>query len=306
MENKGEVEMSIWGTGLYQNDVSDDVRSYFRDQLHRGKDATQITRELTKSFREALTDLDDRPNFWLALADVQWDMGRLLPEVKANALACLTEGSALLPGAQFSDKELAKRRQVLEKLAVKLNTPQPPEKKVSQYRLYQCPWKVGDVFALPLESEQARVLGLESGWLLLEKAGERIWHPGHHVPEMYAKLFVGTAFPSTSYEYDQLEYVKHSSTWYDVSLFSCPVSSDQSNFANRIRSIDENGYLTEYRFKMITTSKRAIPKNLIYVGNFADASHPEKEFISQFDADIKAYFWKELEENMLLRHIKVK
>ena len=57
---------------------------------------------------------------------------------------------------------------------------------------------------------------------------------------------------------------------------------------------------------MITTSKRVIPKNLIYVGNFADAVHPEKEFISQFDADVKAYFWKELEENMLWCNSNVK
>ena len=74
--------MSIWGPGLYQNDVSDDVKSYFRDQLHRGKNTSQITLELMKSFQEELKDPDDGPNFWMALADVQWDMGRLLPEVR--------------------------------------------------------------------------------------------------------------------------------------------------------------------------------------------------------------------------------
>ena len=298
--------MSIWGPGLYQNDVSDDVKRHFSDQLHRGKDASQITQELTETFREVLTDWDDRANFWLALADVQWNMGRLLPEVKDNALTCLSDGSALLSWAQLSGKELTKRRKVLEKLAEKLNTPQPPEKKVSQYRLYQCSWKVGDVFALPLKSEQARTLGLEGGWLLLEKAGERVWHPGHHVPEMYAKLFVGFTLPSTLEEYEQLEYIRRSSNWYDLSQFPYPDSSDQSNFANRIRSIDENGYLTEYRFMMITTSKRVIPQNLIYAGNFAGATHPAKEFVSQFDADIKAYFWKELEENLLWCYSNVK
>lgn len=298
--------MSIWGSGIYQNDVSDDVRSYFRDQLHRGKDATQITTELLDSFREEITDSDDRPNFWLALADVQWDMGRLLPEVKSNAMACLSDGSALLPWAGLSSRELTKRKRVLEKLTEKLNTPQPTEKKVSQYRLYQCPWKIGDVFALPLESEQANTLGLEGGWLLLEKVGERVWHPGHHVPEMYAKLFVGPVFPGTLDEYKQLEYIKISSTWYDLSLFSCPDSSDQSNYANRIRSIDENGYLSEYRFKMITTSQRVIPQNLIFVSNFSGTTHPAKEFVSQFDADIKAYSWKELEEKMLWSYSNVK
>lgn len=298
--------MSIWGPGLYQNDVSDDVKSYFRDQLHRGKNADQITRELMDSFREEIADLCDRPNFWLALSDVQWDTGRLLPEVKAQALACLSDGSALLPWEEASKKDRAKRKQVLEKLVEKLNTPQPPEKKVSQYRLYQCPWKVGDVFALPLESDQAQTLGLKGGWLLLEKAGEREWHPGHRIPEMYAKLFVGTAFPGSLEEYECLEYIKRSSHWYDLSIFGIPAPSDQSELANMIRSIDENGHLTEYRFKMITTSKRVIPRDLVYVGNFAGAKHPAKEFISQWDVEIKAYFWNELEQKMLWCYSNVK
>lgn len=237
--------MSIWGPGLYQNDVSDDVQSYFRDQLHRGKNADQITQELMKSFQEELEDPDDSPNFWLALADVQWNLGRLLPEVKAKALACLSDGSALLSWKEVTKKDIAKRKQVLEKLTEKLNTPQPTEKNVSQYRLYQCPWKVGDVFALPLESTLAKSLGLTGGWILLEKAGERNWHPGHRIPTMYAKLFTGQDLPGTLEEYERIAYIKHSSHWYDLNLFQIPDSSDQSNFANRIRSIDENGYLTE-------------------------------------------------------------
>lgn len=298
--------MSIWGPGLYQNDVSDDVKSYFRDQLHRGKNSEQITQELMESFRDALDDVDDRANFWLALSDVQWDMGRLLPEVKAKALGCLADESALLPWKECSKKDIAKRREVLHKLSEKLNTPQPPEKKVSQYRLYQCPWKEGDVFALPLESEQAQALGIMDGWILLEKAGEKTWHPGHRIPVMYAKLYVGHTFPATLEEYDHLEYIKRSSHWYDLSKFPVPDPADTSNFANMIRSIDENGYLTEYRFGMITTSKRLIPKNLIYVGNFAGAKHPIKEFVSFYDVEIHAYPWKNLEIKLLLCYSKVK
>ena len=112
--------MGTWGPGLFQNDVSDDVKRYFRDQLHRGKTSEQITKELIRSFRDELADLDDKPNFWLALADVQWDMGRLLPEVKEQALTCLSDGSALLPWQDAPKKEFAKRKQVLEKLKEKL------------------------------------------------------------------------------------------------------------------------------------------------------------------------------------------
>lgn len=53
-----------------------------------------------------------------------------------------------------------KRKQVLNELRKKLNTLQPPEKKVSQYRLYHCQWKVGDMYAYQLEGEYAKERGL--------------------------------------------------------------------------------------------------------------------------------------------------
>ena len=43
-----------------------------------------------------------------------------------------------------------------KKLRTKLLSPQPPEKKVSKYRLYKCTWQVGDVYAYRLESEYSR------------------------------------------------------------------------------------------------------------------------------------------------------
>ena len=96
--------MGIWGPGLYQNDIAEDVRFYYRDQLHRGKDSLQITQELLESYKDAIADTDDNPNFWFALADVQWDMGRLLPAVKEQALACLESGSGLSEWEESSKK----------------------------------------------------------------------------------------------------------------------------------------------------------------------------------------------------------
>ena len=75
--------MGAWGTGLYQNDIGLDVRDYFKDELHRGKSGTEITEELSVIHAESIQDADDAPEFWLALADTQWDMGRLQENVKA-------------------------------------------------------------------------------------------------------------------------------------------------------------------------------------------------------------------------------
>ena len=37
-------------------------------------------------------DVEEEPLFWFALADTQWNYGRLLPEVKEQALAWLDKG----------------------------------------------------------------------------------------------------------------------------------------------------------------------------------------------------------------------
>ena len=294
--------MGTWGPGLYQNDVSEDVKSYFCDQLRRGKNAEQITQELMDSYREALTDSEDAPNFWFALADVQWDMGRLLSAVKEQAMVCLTDGSGFLPWEQSSKKNLAKRRIVLEKLYQKLISPQPQEKKVFQYRLYQCPWKTGDVFALPLESVHAQKLGLRGSYLLLEKAGEREYHPGHQIPVVYVKVLKDQSFPNGHEQYNKLKYIKISSQWIDTSYLRIPNHSDSTNM---IRSIDEDGYLTTYRISLITTSARSVPRNLLYLGNYAGAEPPKQEYIPPWDVNIPSYHWKNVEEKVLWCYVNL-
>lgn len=294
--------MGIWGPGLYQNDIAEDVRFYYRDQLHRGKDSLQITQELLESYKDAIADTDDNPNFWFALADVQWDMGRLLPAVKEQALACLESGSGLSEWEESSKKQFEKRRLVLDKLFQKLNSPQPPEKKVSQYRLYQCPWENGNVYALPLESTQAETLGLCGRYILLEKAGEREYHPGHRIPVMYVKITDGSDFPNSLESYNKLKYIKITSEWIDTSFLRIPDITDQSISASMIRSIDENGFLTIYRISLIATSVRSIPKNLVYVGNFAGAEHPSYEYIPPWDVNIPAYLWNDVENRILMKY----
>lgn len=38
--------MGAWGPKLYQDDVAEDVRDYYKDQLHRGKTGKEITQDL--------------------------------------------------------------------------------------------------------------------------------------------------------------------------------------------------------------------------------------------------------------------
>ena len=78
--------MGAWGARLYENDTALDIKDRFAD-LRKGKTVQQITNELIEEYTCELDDVFCAPVFWFALADTQWNLGRLLPEVKEQALA---------------------------------------------------------------------------------------------------------------------------------------------------------------------------------------------------------------------------
>lgn len=70
----------------YGSDLGKDVRIQYIDALRRGKDSTEATNQLIADYEPSLFDEEDAPRFWFALADVQWNLGRLEETVKHHAL----------------------------------------------------------------------------------------------------------------------------------------------------------------------------------------------------------------------------
>lgn len=138
--------MGAWGVRLYEDDIALDIKNRL-DELQKGKTVREITNELIDEYSSELDDIDCAPAFWFALADTQWELGRLLPEVKEQALAWLDKGGDLALWQEENPELAAEREKVLNQLRQKLNSPQPPEKKITQRRIYKCEWKTGDVFA---------------------------------------------------------------------------------------------------------------------------------------------------------------
>ena len=152
--------MGTWGPKLYQDDLAEDVRDYYKDQLHRGKKGIDITQELLVQYQIVISDSEEASVFWFALADTQWNLGRLEDKVKETALKHILLGDDL-ERWKIENPKLAKaREQTIEELRQKLLSPQPPEKKVTQYKIYRCEWKYGDVYAYQLESDLAEEKGL--------------------------------------------------------------------------------------------------------------------------------------------------
>lgn len=217
--------------------------------------------------------------------------------MKERALFYIHEGSNLERWKEEAPKEAKKREQVLKKLEDKIMSPQPPEKKVSQYRLYRCSWKPGDVYAYLLEGEYAAKRGLAGEYLLFQKVDEYSWYPGHIIPIVRVKLTNGKQLPKDRDEIERLEYIQVDCCG-DVEI-EC-MSFGEASVAEKLR--DDCGYPPIFRVGLLNTSQRAIPKKLIYIGNFPDITPPDKEFIPKNELRITACAWKKIEEDIVERY----
>jgi hypothetical protein len=149
--------MGTWGTGLYSDDTACDVRDDYKDILGNGISEPEATKHLIEQWKSELSDPDTAPVFWLALADAQWNLGRLQEKVKKEALTVIENGSDL--ARWLPDKKLERMRKgVLERLSQKLITAQPVEKKVKKRFVDSTDWNLGDVYSLRLKSGKLALL----------------------------------------------------------------------------------------------------------------------------------------------------
>lgn len=298
--------MGTWGPKLYQDDVAKDVREDFKDLLKRGKTTVEIIDQLMAKHAYTLEDSDEAPIFWFALADTQWELGMLLPFVREQALKWLAEGSNLKRWEKENAKAAVARKRALQELEQKLNSPMPPEKKISQYRLYKCEWKLGDTFAFRLESDLAREKGLVGEHFLIHKVDEYVWWPGHTIPIVRVKIAVDGLLPKDANEFNSLEYVQTAVTRYENRFL--PYDGRES-LEEKIRKrskinyvVDDFGMLRQYLVKLISTSNRVFPKKLEFIGNFSDVAPPEGEFIPHVKINISSCTWKEFEKTLLEKY----
>lgn len=74
-------------------------------------------------------DVEEEPLFWFALADTQWNYGRLQPEVREKALYFLSQEDELERWREAGEKQLKAWMSTRDHLKEKLLSPQPPEKR---------------------------------------------------------------------------------------------------------------------------------------------------------------------------------
>ena len=267
--------MGTWGTGIYSNDVSEEVRDTYKNLLKDGKTNEEALLKTIEEGKDDIRDADTSFDFWFALADTQSSLGRLHPEVKAKALELIENGGDVERWLQVGDQKNARKRQeVLEKLKDKLNGPQPPEKKMPRRVVFQCPWQIGDVFAYRLENEKAIEKGLLGRYLIIQKIKDMPWSHGAIIPMVIVRMSRSTDLPTLD-EIENLEIVK--------------VLGGQ-------RQIHINARLIE------ATSLRNIPPKLIFIGNYAK-NMEEYNSLDVKDIGFCYSIWKTFENNAIRDYI---
>lgn len=287
----------MWGFELYQNDISLDVKDTFEDLFRSGNSVQDITDKLTEDYKTIMGDTEEEPLFWWALADTQWNLGVLMPWVKELALYWIEKGRGTSPSQSMD----------MSDLKAKLLSPQPPAKKLRKRRTYKCQWKLGDVFAYHLESDLAKERGLYGRYFLIQKVDEGMWYPGHIVPIVYVKITNDNRLPANVEEYNRLEYVQTGFSKYEERFWPIDMTRPQEDIAEKSKinyQVDEYGFLPRYRTELLNTSQKVIPANLIYVGNFANAIPPLKEFVPHSKQNIAPVSWNKFSETFETRMIK--
>ena len=271
--NQGDENMGAWGAKLYENDTALDIKDRFAD-LGKGKTVQQITNELIDEYTGKLDDVYCAPVFWFALADTQWNLGRLLPEVREQALAWLDKGGDLAVWQEENPELAVTREKVLRELQQKLNSPQPPEKKISQHRLYKCNWKIGDVFAYQFNSEYAKDNDFYQKYVYFVKVAENTWYPGHIVPIVYFYKKVDTVLSDIT-SLSNIDFIPQ--------------------FYKPIAYKNNPGMKKQYLLTLLNTSSRAIPKNqLTFLGNVGNIKRVDNEDLNSYNVN-----WKRSETYMI-------
>ncbi|MBY7130227.1 hypothetical protein ILS68_21820 [Bacillus sp. 8YEL33] len=122
--------MYVSGVGIFEDDLSEDIKFDFQNLISDGYSLEEATIILISKYVPSLRKYEENV-FWIALAAIQWEMGRLEPLVKEKAINIIDNKSDLK--RWWREPELKeKREKVLKNLKEKLLSPTPEPKKTKK------------------------------------------------------------------------------------------------------------------------------------------------------------------------------
>ena len=179
--------MGFWGSSLYANDTTSDVRDSYMNYLMDQLSDQEVYEKIMEKFAEYFEDEDEEPLVWYALAETQWKVGRLLPEVKEKALYWIEHNGGLELWLDTPSKGKGWLK-TLDKLREKLNSPMPKRKNVRRPEpVNNNLWEINDIYAYQFHEKWSEECGLSGKYIAIQKIGEGIPWFEH---DMYMRIQV--------------------------------------------------------------------------------------------------------------------
>jgi len=177
------IQVGTWGTALFSNDDACDVKDCYMSLLEIQCTAEEAEKRTIEECYYNETP-EEEAIFWMALASIEWDKGRLSDMVKEKALSFLEMGGDL---ALWEDnpKSYKKRKEVLEKLKNKLFSPMPPAKKIRKPRQWHSPWKLGDLLAYKVIYDKVKYPQMLNQYVLFRVVGIKKEYSSRFSKEYY-------------------------------------------------------------------------------------------------------------------------
>lgn len=134
--------MGTWGSKILDDDFAVEVSERFIELLYEGMDSETATTHLVSENNITDSDTDEKSIFWLSLAHTQYEYGRLVENVKVQALEVIASGEDIV---KWNGD--VRRTKALNKLKSQLIGEQKNEKKLTR-RVPKL--KEGDFFLFPI------------------------------------------------------------------------------------------------------------------------------------------------------------
>ena len=146
--------MGAWGTAISSNDTYADIYGKFFDLYNDGLDVSEISKNLIADNQETISDKDNCNNFWFALAKAQWECKQLDKDIFDQVKKVIETGEDLGVWRQLDadEKDIKKRKVVLDKFLTDLQTERPKAKSRKNKIICQPVFEKGDCLTFKLEN----------------------------------------------------------------------------------------------------------------------------------------------------------
>ena len=191
--------MGAWGPAIFADDEAEDLRDEYRMILADAQSDAAATDAAMLRYEANLERPQDTTAFWLALALIQWRLGRLDPRVRETAFRIIDD---MLDLAKWDASPLrSKRAMTLKKARETIASPPPPAKAMPKPLPLQLPgWEFSEIVGYRMPNGKLA---------LLHCLNYRGWSTaGAKAPVVSTLNWLGTEMPDER-QAGALTYINH-------------------------------------------------------------------------------------------------